>query len=136
MNNFFPLLVMLMLSQGNNGGTFNMQSLSPILKMLGVDENILSNFLGGEFSSLLKGEFSIEKLLPMALSMMSGNMQKPFSRSPSDSDADDKPYDHHTEKQKENGDAQCDATPNYLKPIYNIADDEVNRALACYFANS
>ena len=125
MLNFLPiLLITSMLSKNGNGEGFPKESLLPIIKSLGMDENLLNTFFNNSPLSMVKdGNFSLEKLLPLALSMM--NKQSSVKREQSD-----------FSKQKNGEEENLSSTPNYLKPISNIASEEVNYALSHYFANN
>ena len=72
MLNFLPiLLITSMLSKNGNGEGFSKESLLPIIKSLGMDENLLNTFFNNSPLSMVKdGNFSLEKLLPLALSMI------------------------------------------------------------------
>ena len=125
MLNFLPiLLITSMLSKNGNGEGFSKESLLPIIKSLGMDENLLNTFFNNSPLSMVKdGNFSLEKLLPLALSMM--NKQSSVKREQPD-----------FSKQKNGEEENLSSTPNYLKPISNIASEEVNYALSHYFANN
>ena len=125
MLNFLPiLLIMSMLNKNGNGEGFSKEALLPIIKSLGVDENLLNTFFNNPPLSMVKdGNFSLEKLLPLALSMM--NKQSSVKREQPD-----------FSKQKNGEEENLSSTPNYLKPISNIASEEVNYALSHYFANN
>lgn len=125
MLNFLPiLLITSMLSKNGNGDGLSKETLLPIIKSLGMDENLLNTFFNNSALSMIKdGNFSLEKLLPLALSMM--NKQSSVKREQSD-----------FSKQKNGEEENLSSTPNYLKPISNIASDEVNYALSHYFANN
>ena len=125
MLNFLPiLLITSMLSKNGNGDGLSKETLLPIIKSLGMDENLLNTFFNNSPLSMIKdGNFSLEKLLPLALSMM--NKQSSVKREQSD-----------FSKQKNGEEENLSSTPNYLKPISNIASEEVNYALSHYFANN
>lgn len=125
MLNFLPiLLITSMLSKNGNGDGLSKETLLPIIKSLGMDENLLNTFFNNSALSMIKdGNFSLEKLLPLALSMM--NKQSSVKREQSD-----------FSKQKNGEEENLSSTPNYLKPISNIASEEVNYALSHYFANN
>ena len=125
MLNFLPiLLITSMLSKNGNGDGLSKETLLPIIKSLGMDENLLNTFFNNSPLSMVKdGNFSLEKLLPLALSMM--NKQSSVKREQSD-----------FSKQKNGEEENLSSTPNYLKPISNIASEEVNYALSHYFANN
>ena len=118
MNNFLPIALLLLLSSRGKNGGIDAKGISPILSMLGIDENIVSAFTGGAEN------FSPEKLLPVALSMMN---KKPFG------DAPKPPTENFAQK---SGTEEFSSAPNYLKPIVDIAGDEINFALSRYFANN
>ena len=127
MNNFLPLLLIMAMSKGNG---FSLDTLMPLVKSLGIDEGAISSLLSG---SLFKGNeegsdgkgFSIEKLLPLAMNLLSSST----SNSP-------KAQDNPAFSQNKSAVAEDSTTPNYLKPICNIADERINYALAHYFANN
>lgn len=121
MNNFLPLLMIMMLSQNKNGG-FSLDSLAPFIEMMGIDKNAL-NMLNGPLANLQSGNFSIEKLLPLAMSMMGNDKKAPF-------------IPQNTQKEEKESAEDISTAPNYLKPISSIADEKVNYALAHYFANN
>lgn len=125
-NNLLPLLLVLLVSSRGAGGYVS-EKLSPLLSLLGVSDDALSFFSEtGPLSGLIKGDMTADKLLPVIVSLLS---KKAFSAenkenpSPSDIDGIKK-------------DAANISAPNYLKPISDIAGDEINYALARYFANA
>jgi len=124
MNNFLPILLIASMLNKKGDGGFSKEALLPIFKSFGLDENLINTFLNNSpFSAVKDGNFSLEKLLPLALSMM--NKQPSGDRSQPDFSAQKKGEEEH-----------LFSTPNYLKPISNIASDKVNYALSHYFSNN
>lgn len=109
MNNLLPLILILSLTQKNS---FSPDALPSLIKLLGVDDSSLKGL-----EELFKGGFSFEKLLPFALNLMG------------------KTTSTKVQEDKKNSAEDASTTPNYLKPISNIANERINYALAHYFAN-
>lgn len=110
MKNLLPILIFAMLSQSGSG--IAAENLAPVLKMLGLNSDALSA-LKDPLSSILGGNSSMEKLLPLIVRMMNAPAPK-------------------TSK-KEGGEF---SRPNYLNPISDFASDEVTLALSSYFGRA
>lgn len=126
MNNILPIALLMLLSSRGKSGNLSAENLSPLLSMLGIDGNLTSAFSeNGALSDLAKGNFSFEKLLPVITALMNS---RPFGAT--STEAGGKNF-----AQKTNAE-EFSSAPNYLKPITDIAGDEINYALSRYFANN
>ena len=128
MNNLLPLLILMTALSGGNGekGGFSPEALKPLLSMLGMNSDLLSAFSSeGPLSGIKDGSLSLEKILPLFASFMGGGQ----SAGPK------KPAENAPGKDKESAGEGFPA-PNYLRPISDIAGDEINYALAHYFATN
>lgn len=128
MNELLPLLILMMALSGGNGekGGFSPEALKPVLSMLGMNSDVLSAFsAGGPLSGLKDGNFSLEKILPLLAGFMGGGLNA----------GSKKDVNQAVDAQRESA-GKTSAAPNYLRPISDIAGDEINYALAHYFANN
>ena len=128
MNNLLPLVLIMFAATRGNGGGISPETLAPLLSALGSDNNVVSALSeSGLFSGSGKESFSAEKLLPLAISLLGkGSVGSDFKKT-------DRSTENFTEKTSAE---DFSSAPNYLKPITDIAGDEINYALSHYFANN
>ncbi|MBQ9710542.1 MAG: hypothetical protein IJV67_07970 [Clostridia bacterium] len=121
MNNFLPLL--LMLASGKGSG-ISAESLAPLIKSLGLGDSAVAPLVQGLFGTASDGPPSIEKLLPVLLGAIGSKSNGSIIESAKN------------DENKSVAQPTGSTTPNYLKPICDIASDSVNYALSHYFSNN
>ncbi len=123
---------MMMLLSGN-GEAPDGQKLAQVMSLLGVNNGDSASAFPdiSKISQLMQGGLTVDKLLPLFAGMMNGGKNFANTRRPSP-----EKEENLSEKAQKNSAEDDTSTPNYLRPITDIAGDDINYALSHYFANS
>lgn len=119
---FLPiiLIIVFLLNKTDNKLEFlndiDFESLSPILSLFGVNENILKFLVSDEIKNVLSGNLELKNILPLITSLISSMPKN---------------NDNHFDFNKENFTAS-----EYLNPIKEIASPKILSTLGNYFENN
>lgn len=120
-----PLLFLLLFSQNNQNfqlknilENLDVQSLAPVLNLLGINGNAINLLSSPQFKEILNGNANLTSILPSLLPLFSGLFNAENSSDKKNDGAKAPPKD------------QC----FYLSPIEDFANDTVKNGLSDYFA--
>ena len=110
------LIVIFLLSRKNPSilDGFDFESVSPLLSLFGVSEEVLSLLKGDEIKNLASGNFDLKSILPLVTSLFSHIKSEPSTPVESPPNFSD--------------------TPEYLNPIKDVASADIISSLGSYFS--
>ena len=115
--NFLPIILIVVFLLSKKGGNplenFDLESISPLLSLFGVSEDVLNILSRDEIKNLTSGNVDLKSIIPLITTLFS-QMNK----------GDSHPIE--TTFSSEN-------TPEYLNPIKDVANADIISTLGNYF---
>ncbi len=119
--NFLPIILIVLFLLNRNDKTaefmkdFDFQSISPLLSLFGINQNLIEMISSPEVKNLLQGNIDIKSLTPLLTTLLSSIKQN----------------NQNDYKSEENP----TFTAEYLNPIKEVASEEVFSSLNSFFEN-
>ena len=119
--NFLPIILIVLFLLNRNGKTaefmkdFDFQSISPLLSLFGINQNLIEMISSPEIKNLLHGNIDIKSLTPLLTTLISSMKQST-------------PENYEKEE-------NSTYSAEYLNPIKEVASEEVFSSLNSYFEN-
>lgn len=115
--NFLPIILIVVFLINKKGGEFlsgfDFESISPLLSLFGVSDEILTMLKSDGIKDLANGNFDLKTIVPIVTSMFSKMKNEPPSP-------------------QENS-FSTNQTPEYLNPIKDVANADIISSLGTYF---
>lgn len=118
---YLPIILIVIFLLGNKGnlkdfiGDFDFESISPLLSLFGVNENVLQTLSSLDIKNVLQGNADIKSILPLIINLASNmNTQQNTNATFQDS---------------------FTPTPEALEPIKDLAPEQIISSLGNYFHN-
>ena len=115
--NFLPIILIVVFLLNKRGGNafenFDIESISPLLSLFGVSEDVIKMLSSDEIKNLTKGNFDLKTIIPLLTTLFS-NFNK----------VDQTPI-------KET--FTNETSPEYLNPIKDVANADIISTLGNYF---
>ena len=114
--NFLPIVLIIVFLLSKKGGSksdFDLESITPLLSLFGVTEEIVKMISSDEIKGIMNGNFDLKSIIPLITSIFS--QMKNSTEVPSESSY------------------QSPQAPEYLNPIKDVASAEILSSLNSYF---
>ena len=118
---YLPIILIVVYLLNNKGnlkdfiGDFDFESISPLLSLFGVNENLLKTLSSLDIKNVLQGNADIKSILPLIINLASS-------------------MNNHGQQVSEVNDSFT-TTPEALEPIKDLAPEQIISSLGNYFHN-